>query len=653
MASSEAARSVAASGGGRARVALLWSLAFLPLAWVWWRILSSDFGGGNRCVMTYMRPTYLPVPLPPREASPHAYGVYLYRENVDGRSRFTAAVEFEALGKPPRDGGPTATPAVFLPGNGGSYRQVRSLASETARLAHARRREAEASASASLASRARDPPDGDPDRGSDPSPERAARAVVDIDWFAVDFNEELSAFHAALLRRQTDHAREVVRRVLALYPPSTRVILVGHSMGGLVARGALVPLPPPVPPRASPSAPVPVPVPAAAVVLTLATPHAYSPAATQPSMARLHAHLNRAWSTGVVADVALVSVVGGVRDWQVSSSMADVEGLAPPDASLSVGVGDVPGARGVSADHQCIAWCNQLVRAAANALLDIAEGKEKTPAATRDVAASRLSDSRDAVSDSDSDSRDAWGWTTRFAIRWTPSLIPLGMAWACATLARDATPPKRTARRRMDDAASVSVAASLAFAATCAWNPALGVAFAALARLRATFRDGDDSDDSSGSTSRSSASTAVVCLAALALAPSLAATAQTTIESRGARRLSHWSVAWGALRGAPYGGADGGADGGAVFTTVDLAHVARLVEDVVLAVMAAAPPPGGRREAPGLSAERMTFAAAAATAAAGAAPGWGHLAQHAAAMAAIAPWVGRGVAMVRGGGKGD
>ena len=650
MASSEAARSVAASGGGRARVALLWSLAFLPLAWVWWRILSSDFGGGNRCVMTYMRPTYLPVPLPPREASPHAYGVYLYRENVDGRSRFTAAVEFEALGKPPRDGGPIATPAVFLPGNGGSYRQVRSLASETARLAHARRREASASASASLASRARDRPDGDPDRGSDPSPERA-RAVVDIDWFAVDFNEELSAFHAALLRRQTDHAREVVRRVLALYPPSTRVILVGHSMGGLVARGALVPLPPPVPGHPSRSAPVPAAVPAA-IVLTLATPHAYSPAATQPSMARLLADLHRAWSTGVVSDVALVSVVGGVRDWQVSSSMANVEGLAPPDASLSVGVGDVPGARGVSADHQCIAWCNQLVRAAANALLDVAGMKEKTPAAARDVAASRF-DARDEDSDSDSDSdpasRDAWGWTTRFAIRWTPSLIPLGMMWACASLARDATPPKRTARRRTDAAASVSVA-SLAPVAACAWNPALGVALAALARLRATFRDGDGDDAgiSSESTSSSSASTAVVWLAALALAPSLAATAQTTIESRGARWLSHWSVARGALRGA-----DGGADVGAVFTTVDLAHVARLVEDVVLAAMVAAPPPRGRRAAPGLSAERMTFAAATATAAAGAVPGWGYLAQHAAAMAAIAPWVGRGVAMVRGGGKGD
>ncbi len=29
----------------------------------------------------------------------------------------------------------------------------------------------------------------------------------------------------------------------------------------------------------------------------------------------------------------------------------------------------VPGAEGVSADHQCIAWCNQLVRAAVEALV--------------------------------------------------------------------------------------------------------------------------------------------------------------------------------------------------------------------------------------------------------------------------------------------
>ena len=626
MASSQTARSFATTGGGRARVALLWSLAFLPLASVWWRILSSDFGGGNRCVMTYMRPTYLPVPLPPREASPHAYGVYLYRENVDGRSRFTAAREFEALGKPPRDGGPTATPAVFLPGNGGSYRQVRSLASETARLAHARRREAAASASGSASGAGSEPRSG-------PAPERA-RAVVDVDWFAVDFNEELSAFHAELLRRQTNHAREVVRRVLALYPPSTRVILVGHSMGGLVARGALVPLPPRVP--TPPASPVPV---SASVVLTLATPHAYSPAATQPSAARLLATLNRAWSTRVVADVALVSIVGGVRDRQVSSSMARVDGLAPPRAALTVGVEDVPGANDVSADHQSIAWCNQLVRVLADALLDVAEGNEgmKTPA---EIAASRF---ETRVSSDEQSRTIAWRRTASAAIRWTPSLIPLGMAWACATLAvgrRTEARPRHSRReaRPRREARRADFFASLAVVVACAWNPSLGVAIAAL-----TFRADEDEDSS-----HTNAARAVRWLAALASAPSLAASARTIVASRGSRWLSHWSAARGALRGA---------DGGAFVTTVDLAHVARLVEDVVLALMVAVPSPrrwwrdGGAKA--GRAAERMTLAAAAATAAAGAAPGRGYLAQHAAAMATIAPWFGRGVAVVRVGGKCD
>ena len=105
----------------------------------------------------------------------------------------------------------------------------------------------------------------------------------------------------------------------------------------------------------------------------------------------------------VVADVALVSIVGGVRDRQVSSSMARVDGLAPPRAALTVGVEDVPGANDVSADHQSIAWCNQLVRVLADALLDVAEGNEgkKTPA---EIAASRF-ETR-VVGNSDDERRD-------------------------------------------------------------------------------------------------------------------------------------------------------------------------------------------------------------------------------------------------------
>ena len=65
--------------------------------------------------------------------------------------------------------------------------------------------------------------------------------------------------------------------------------------------------------------------------------------------------------------------------------MARVDALRPPAgtasnvvvvssgvSSFASDVGSVPGAEGVSADHQCIVWCNQVVRATAEGFLDVA-----------------------------------------------------------------------------------------------------------------------------------------------------------------------------------------------------------------------------------------------------------------------------------------
>ena len=67
-------------------------------------------------------------------------------------------------------------------------------------------------------------------------------APVGIDWFALDFNEELSAFHGGLLRRQTAFTSHALAKILETYPPGTPVVIAGHSMGGVVARGALLEL---------------------------------------------------------------------------------------------------------------------------------------------------------------------------------------------------------------------------------------------------------------------------------------------------------------------------------------------------------------------------------------------------------------------------
>ena len=61
-----------------------------------------------------------------------------------------------------------------------------------------------------------------------------------FDYFAVDFNEEFSALYGGTLARQSDYAAACVDHILSKYGRKERapksVVLVGHSIGGLVAK---------------------------------------------------------------------------------------------------------------------------------------------------------------------------------------------------------------------------------------------------------------------------------------------------------------------------------------------------------------------------------------------------------------------------------
>ena len=98
-------------------------------------------------------------------------------------------------------------PVLFLPGSGGSYQQVRSLASETAKQRAA--------------------------AGSGPL----------LDWFAADFRGELSAFDGQLLERQRFFLLLALAELDDMYARrrdgAPVILIVGHSMGGVVARAAL------------------------------------------------------------------------------------------------------------------------------------------------------------------------------------------------------------------------------------------------------------------------------------------------------------------------------------------------------------------------------------------------------------------------------
>ena len=63
------------------------------------------------CLMTYMYPTYIPVPLPSNAIS-GKYSLYLYHE---GWKKIDYQLHLVKL---------SGVPVLFIPGNGGSYKQV-------------------------------------------------------------------------------------------------------------------------------------------------------------------------------------------------------------------------------------------------------------------------------------------------------------------------------------------------------------------------------------------------------------------------------------------------------------------------------------------------------------------------------------------------
>lgn len=104
-------------------VAMLSTIAFGPwlivaiaalISWQTYRGVTEDRTGLGRwgCEMSWMTPSYRLIPF-----RPSRYRLYLYREQ--GWDNET----------------PTGRPVLFIPGNAGSYQQVRSIASYAARHA--------------------------------------------------------------------------------------------------------------------------------------------------------------------------------------------------------------------------------------------------------------------------------------------------------------------------------------------------------------------------------------------------------------------------------------------------------------------------------------------------------------------------------------
>jgi len=183
-------------------------------------------------------------------------------------------------------------------------------------------------------------------------------------YFALDFNESLSAIHGSLILQQAIYLNEALKQIILLYKNHDdfkdipKIILIGHSIGGMVARTAIIL-------DNYPKCIV-------SDIIMIGTPNRYPAYCPDSSMEVLYESVNKAWinsfyneSTNCKASLAaaqshddfnnndivtadykcptcasstrLISITGGDIDILVPPDLTRLEGIAPfPINSTSI-----------------------------------------------------------------------------------------------------------------------------------------------------------------------------------------------------------------------------------------------------------------------------------------------------------------------------
>ena len=240
-------------------------------------------------------------------------------------------------------------PVLFIPGNAGSYKQSRCLAFEAAQYYHNHIQQ---------------------------DPEALKNGMTSLDFFAVDFNEDFSAFHGQTILDQAEYLNDAVAYILSLYhdprrsqrdpglPDPSSVILLGHSMGGIVARTMLT-----MSNYQSNSI---------NTIVTVSAPHARPPVSFDSESVQTYKRVNDYWrqaytqkwaSENPLWHVTLVSIAGGGLDTVVPSDFASLESVVPNTHGFTVFTSGIPNVW-TGTDHIQTTWCVQLMKPIVRSLFD-------------------------------------------------------------------------------------------------------------------------------------------------------------------------------------------------------------------------------------------------------------------------------------------
>ena len=267
----------------------------------------------NTCEMTYMfeYPQYVRISLDDEiEERYPRYGLYAYGEGfVTEKLR---RMYFSGI------------PVLFIPGNAGSHEQVRSLAS------------------VSLRKGLKD------------------RTPFHFDYFTVSLGKDYSGLYGGVLMEETLYVSHCIRKILSLYKTNVEnIVLIGHSMGGVVAKGSIL-----LTPNVNTSV--------ANIIITLGAPH--TPRLVLDStFASYYYNLQSRLSEINDTGTSVVSIGGGPRDMLVTSTQS-LDSTANINV-LSTNIPDV----WKSADHPSLLWCKQLVLSIVRSLFDSVDYSQRPP----------------------------------------------------------------------------------------------------------------------------------------------------------------------------------------------------------------------------------------------------------------------------------
>ena len=300
----------------------------------------------EECDMTWMHPQFRPIALNDNHnnnSNNSPYTLYRYVDARDPRgdrnNNGTCASNIQG------DSEHVVVPILYIPGHGGNYQQARSLGAHC--LGLTRKNLSWAQQQHILQTRQ----------------QQQQQQHVIWEVYSVDFGEEGTAWHGLYAQRQTKFVSRVLQH---LHESCSRpAILLGHSMGGLVAMAAATSEPAATTVRA---------------IVTVATPHARPVLSWEASLLQWHRQTTTTTTTTTMTPgniIPVVAIASGIRDEMLppeatfyqndhSGSRIIIPVLAADLMERAQAEGAIitttPGQKRLgSMDHRAAVWCHNLL----------------------------------------------------------------------------------------------------------------------------------------------------------------------------------------------------------------------------------------------------------------------------------------------------